>query len=157
MENGRNPVRIICDSSLRIPLESNILKTAKDVPTIIAFCHENSDKEKEIKACKAKTIKVSEKGGHINLKELMSILGEKQIDSILLEGGGELNFSALKEGIVQKVQVYIAPKIFGGKNAKSPVGGMGIDEVNDSFGFRLTNIERFDEDILLEFEAGGKS
>ncbi|MCI1960110.1 MAG: bifunctional diaminohydroxyphosphoribosylaminopyrimidine deaminase/5-amino-6-(5-phosphoribosylamino)uracil reductase RibD [Clostridia bacterium] len=156
IENGRNPVRIICDSSLRIPIESNILNTAKDVPTIIAYCHDNFEKEKKIKACGAKTIKISEKDGHIDLKELIKILGEEKIDSILLEGGGELNFSALKEGIVQEVQVYIAPKIFGGK-AKSPVGGIGINEVKDAFGFKLTDIERFDEDVLLKFEAGGKS
>jgi len=156
IENSRNPVRIICDSYLRIPSGSNILKTAKDVPTIIAYCGENK-RSGEIESYGAKTISVPEKDGHIDLKELMKLLGQEGIDSILLEGGAELNFSALKAGIVQKVQVYMAPKIFGGQNAKSPVGGSGIEKISDAFGFKLTKIERTGEDIFLEFEAGEKS
>mgnify|MGYP000455939588 CR=1 FL=1 len=64
-------------------------------------------------------VTVQKNNGHVDLVQLMDLLGQKQIDSILLEGGGTLNWSALSCGIVQKVQAYIAPKLFGGKTSKS--------------------------------------
>ena len=70
----------------------------------------------------------------MDLNFLMNELGQRGIDSILLEGGGSLNYSALEKGIVNEVQCYVGSKIFGG-NAKTPVGGKGIEEVKDSFNF----------------------
>ena len=78
-------------------------------------------------------------------------LGEIKIDGILLEGGGELNFSALKAGIVNKIECYIAPKIFGGTEAKSPVGGIGVDVPDEAFVFGKPDVSFFDDDILLEW------
>jgi len=82
----------------------------------------------------------------------MNKLGELNIDSVLLEGGGTLNWSALQSGIVNKIQIYIAPKIFGG-TAKSPVMGIGIDFPNKAFRLTKPKITCFDEDILLESEV----
>jgi diaminohydroxyphosphoribosylaminopyrimidine deaminase/5-amino-6-(5-phosphoribosylamino)uracil reductase len=90
--------------------------------------------------------------GRLNLKELTKKLGEKGIDSIILEGGGTLNASALKAGIVQKVQTYIAPKIFGGKEAPSPVEGHGIEQPNQAYLLKSPQITHLGEDILLESE-----
>ena len=81
----------------------------------------------------------------------MELLGQKGIDSILLEGGGELNYSALKAGIVNEVNVYVGPVIFGGK-AKTPVGGYGIEEVNDAFKFKLCKTDILDGDVLLTYK-----
>ena len=67
------------------------------------------------------------------MQQLMARLGEEQIDSILLEGGGTLNWAALQSGIVQKVQAYIAPKLFGGETAKTPVEGVGVPAPADAF------------------------
>ena len=80
----------------------------------------------------------------------MTILGEMGIDSILLEGGSTLNYSAIKEGIVDKVITFISPKIFGGATGKTPVGGSGIKQVKDSIKLRDTKVSRFDEDIMIE-------
>lgn len=136
LENAKNPVRIICDSSLRIPLDSNIVKTAKEVPTIIActISKEGKEKSKQDLIIEEKIEKLQQAGCEVihigrsktgvNLKELMKLLGEKGIDSILLEGGSSLNYSALQAGIISKVETYIAPKIFGGELAKTPVGGI---------------------------------
>ena len=73
-----------------------------------------------------KVLDVPEKNGHIDLNRLMELLGAAKIDSILLEGGGSLNWSALESGIVQKVQTYIAPKLFGGEECKDAGGRKGI-------------------------------
>lgn len=96
---------------------------------------------------------VPKEDNHINLKELMNLLGQEKIDSILLEGGGTLNWSALNSGIVNKIQTYIAPKIFGGIDAKSPVLGIGVDNPQNAFHLKNTKIIRMDRDILIESDV----
>lgn len=153
IENGRNPIRIICDSSLRIPLNSNIVNTADKDKTIIAVANNyDLEKEKLLLEKGIEIIKCPNDENKIDLKKLIQILGEKGIDSILLEGGSELNFSALKAGIVNRVDLYIGSKIFGG-NSKSPVGGMGIDEVEDCIKLKKKNIIEFDDDILIQYDV----
>ena len=150
LENGRDPVRVICDSHLRTPFESNIVKTAKDVRTIIATLENDEEKIKPYSDCGCCVLTLDESNGHVDLNELMSRLYEMRIDSVLLEGGGELNWSALKAGIVNKVQTYIAPKVFGGINAKSPVGGIGADIPSDAFMLETVSVRNIGEDILIE-------
>ncbi|MDD5946137.1 MAG: bifunctional diaminohydroxyphosphoribosylaminopyrimidine deaminase/5-amino-6-(5-phosphoribosylamino)uracil reductase RibD [Clostridia bacterium] len=150
---GKNPVRIICDSKLRTPLDSNIVKTAAEVQTIIATVCTDESKCADYESRGVKIIRTSKKDGHVNLNELMTILGEMKIDSILLEGGGQLNYSALEAGIVNKVQCYIAPKIFGGSTAKSPVGGEGVKLPENAFMLGEPKISSFGEDILIEWKV----
>lgn len=158
LENALNPTRIICDSRLRIPMDSNIVKTAKEVPTIIATAkieREEQQIEKRKMLCQAGCevleLPSDEKG--LDLKELMKQLGEKGIDSILLEGGSQLNFSALQAGIVTKVESYIAPKIFGGAEAKTPVGGKGVELPQEAYRLKNPKITQIEEDILIEWEV----
>ena len=100
-----------------------------------------------------KIIRTSPSNGHIDLNELMTKLGEEKIDSILLEGGGELNFSALQSGIVNRIQAYISPKILGGKSAPSPVGGMGFDSPDSGIILCSPEITYFGNDILIEWKV----
>lgn len=151
LEGGVNPIRVIVDSKLRIPIESKIVQTSKKVKTIVATTS-NCNREKKVRLEEKgiEVILIGEREDKVDLKKLMKVLGEKEIDSILLEGGGELNFSALKAGIVDKVETYIAPKLIGGKEAKTPVEGKGIDNLSDAY--QLENIETtiIDGDILIE-------
>lgn len=153
LENGKNPIRIICDTHLRIPLESNLVKTAKEIPTIIAMSEGNQDKEEELKKAGCQLLKISPREQGLDLKELMQKLGEMKIDSILLEGGSQLNFSALQAGIVNKVESYIAPKLFGGKEAKTPVGGLGVALPQEAFLLQHPKVTQIEEDILIEWEV----
>ena len=89
------------------------------------------------------------------LAQLMERLGQEGIDSILLEGGGTLNWAALESGIVQKVQAYIAPKLFGGQTAKTPVEGPGVPSPDRAFHLKNTAVTQLGEDILLESEVTG--
>lgn len=149
---GRNPIRIICDTSLRTPFSSNIVKTANDVKTIIATACTDKAKHEEYIKRGCEIIAVPKKDGHIDLEVLIKELGERKIDSILLEGGGELNWSALNSGIVNKVQAYIAPKLFGGA-AKSPIMGVGIDSTDKAFILSSPIITKLGDDVLLESEV----
>lgn len=150
LENGRNPVRIVCDTNLRTPVDSEIVKTAKDIPTIIATCSDNTEKISVYENSGCRIMQVKKSDGHIDLNDLMDKLGEKKIDSILLEGGGELNYSALNAGIVNKIQAYVAPKIFGGYDAKTPVSGMGVDCPDNAYHIERTAIKRIGDDFLIE-------
>jgi len=153
IENSVNPTRIICDSELKIPLDSNIIKTAKEIPTIIVCAKENAEKKSAIENSGAEVLCVPDNDGKVDLKKLMKILGERKIDSVLIEGGAELLGSALLGGIVNKLEVYIAPKIFGGNDAKTPVGGIGIEKAVDSVKLELTNSEVIGGDVLLEYDV----
>lgn len=150
-ENPSDPVRVVCDSKLRIPLDSELVKTAKNIPLIVATLSDDSEKIKSLVERGIEIFKAEERNGHISLSSVMAYLGEKKIDSVLIEGGGEIHASALEEKIVNKVQVYIAPKIFGGKNAKSPVGGKGVDSPDDAYMLSEPEIKLLDGDILLEY------
>ncbi len=149
---GVDPIRIVCDSRLKIPMDCQLVTTAKQIPTIVATCVEHSEKEKELEQHGVQVLKIAENDGHINLNDLMNKLGEQTIDSILVEGGGILNESLRKEGLVQKAYVYMAPKLFGGKDAKSPVEGEGVDTPSESMAFSLQQVEKIGEDVLLVYE-----
>ena len=147
----RNPVRIICDTNLRTPLDSKIAATAAEVPTIIATASQDREAicRYEEKGCRILQIPKAETGS-IDLKELMRKLGSEKIDSILLEGGGTLNWSALESGIVNRVMAYISPKLFGGRDAKTPVEGQGVTAPPSAFHLKNTTVTRLGEDYLIE-------
>ena len=153
LENSRNPVRIICDSHLRTPLTSKIVRTAKTIPTILASSSKDQQKIKNYEELGCQVLYVPEKNGHIDLNRLMELLGAAKIDSILLEGGGSLNWSALECGIVQKVQTYIAPKLFGGEEAKTPVEGKGFPDPASAVLLKNSEIIRLGDDFLIESEV----
>ncbi len=154
VEGGVDPVRIICDSNLHIPTESQIVKTASDIETIVACSQEaleSERKQEKIRRLKEAGIQIiGTEGAHgVNLVELMKKLGEQNIDSILLEGGGTLNASALEDGIVNKVYAYIAGKLIGGMDARSPVEGMGIDRMADAITLQNMEIEKLGDDFCI--------
>ena len=153
MEGGRNPVRIICDSSLRTPLNSNIVKTANQIRTIIATTCSDKKRQEEYRRQGCEILIVKEENHHVDLRALMVLLGEMKIDSILLEGGGTLNWSALNAGIVNKIMAFLAPKIFGGENAKSPVAGAGVSQVSEAFFLENIEYQKIGEDLLIEAEV----
>lgn len=151
IEDGKNPIRIIVDSSLRIPKQSKIVNTSNKIRTIVATTDKAKEEDKtELINKGVEIIEVKSKDGKVDLKELAIKLGSLGIDSILLEGGGDLNYSALEAGIVDKVQMYIAPKIVGGSLAKGPVSGNGIELLSDAFMLKSLSSRRIGEDILIE-------
>ena len=150
---ARQPVRIICDTRLRIPSDANVVETAKEIPTILATCQADPDRIRpfEEKGCQVLTL--PEEDGHVDLRALMRELGKRQIDSILLEGGGTLNWSALKSGIVQKVYCFTEPEMFGGIDARTPVEGRGVASPGEAFSLTHLKVTQVGEDLLIEGEV----
>ena len=152
LEEGKNPIRIICDTHLRTPLTSKIVKTANDIKTYIATSSEDKNKMKLYQNHGCEILPIKKKGNHIDLSDLMQHLGNMQIDSLLLEGGSLMNWSALEQQIVNELKIYIAPKIFGG-SAKFPVGGEGISLPNDAIRLKPYAFSQIGNDYLIESEV----
>ena len=170
IEGGHNPIRIVCDSKIQIPVKSKLCVTARDYDNdTIVVCANKALQAGEITAknlqalndqktfrnkaerllgLKVRIINCPGKDEKVDLSKLLENLAKENIDSILLEGGGELNESALSSGIVSEVKAFIAPKIFGGK-AKSPVEGLGVDLPDEAHKFSVTKIETIGNDILI--------
>lgn len=147
---GKDPLRIIIDSTLKVPFESKVIKYNNN-NTIVA-CVENTDliKKEKLEKMGVKIIETKSKKGKVDLQEVVEKLGKEKIDSILLEGGGTLNFSALKEGIVDKVRFYIAPKIIGGENSKNSVSGQGFYNLDDCVNLKDMSYEQMGNEIVVE-------
>lgn len=161
-ENPKNPIRIILDSDLKIDLKSNICKTSKDIKTYIASVkptaksNKNMEKKKELEYLGIEIIETSpkdlSKDYKVNLQELIKILGEeKNIDSVLIEGGATLHAALLKEKLIDKALIYIAPKIFGGLNAKTPIAGEGIEEPDNAIKLIGGKLKNIGEDLFMEY------
>lgn len=150
INNEKNLIRIIVDTNLRIPIDSKVIKN-KDKNTIIATTLKaDENKKRTLRELGIKVIEVSEKDHRVNLKELTKILGQEGIDSILIEGGGTLNFSALEENIVDKVIFYIAPKILGGEKSKNSIAGRGFSRLDDAVKLKNINYRTIGEDLVVE-------
>ena len=153
IENPKNPARIICDSTLRIPLDCQIVKTAREIKTIVATLSNDLTKTRELEALGVHVIKVLENKHRIDISSLMSILGKMSIDSVLIEAGAELNASAVEAGVVDCVQIYVAPKLLGGQDARSSISGKGIAKLSDAVQLGKPQISVFDGDVLLEYDV----
>ena len=153
IEGGRNPLRIICDSHLRTPLSAQVVQTAKEVPTYLATCVTQELRLAPYRDLGCNILPVPERSGHVDLDALMALLGKMGVDSVLLEGGATLHWAAVEAGLVHKVQAYIAPKILGGKTAKSPVGGQGFAHPDQALSLKSPALTRLGQDILIESEV----
>ncbi|GGE10909.1 riboflavin biosynthesis protein RibD [Marinithermofilum abyssi] len=147
-EGGSNPIRVILDSRLRIPLDTPVTEVS-EAPTWV-YCTDEADPEKE-KLLRKKGVRVvrTSSGPHVNLDAVFTDLGRKGILSVLAECGGRLNASLLREGWVQKVVVFIAPKLLGGKESPTAVEGPGFAKMADAFSLHDIHVERFGEDICV--------
>ncbi|MBR6439499.1 MAG: bifunctional diaminohydroxyphosphoribosylaminopyrimidine deaminase/5-amino-6-(5-phosphoribosylamino)uracil reductase RibD [Bacteroidales bacterium] len=173
--NPHQPVRIVVDSNLRIPIDSQLVKTAREYRTIVANTVISSDHREsrnllqtdEISPFRFASVEMTDKirvlesygiellecqsvNNHVNINDLMNKLGSIGIDSILLEGGGTLNAAFLEAGCVDEVWAFIAPKIIGGEVAKTPVSGKGIDKMNKAIQLQNVDIQNINGDVLIK-------
>ncbi len=160
IEGGQDPIRIICDSNMHIPIDSNIVKSAKDIRTILAVnnglesnLNDPNSKYNELIRHGIEIVFIEEKEGSLDLEALMKQLGKMDIDSVIIEGGGSINYSAVKAGIVNEVMIYLAPKILGGKDALTAVEGQGFETPDMAAGFKLVETKLLDGDILLRYKS----
>lgn len=148
IENGKDPLRIILDSSLKIPLHSRILADKNALIATTNSCDKSKIRKLEEKGIGVIVVRKDEK--KVDLKELMHELALRSITHVMIEGGSEVAASALKEGIVDKVIYFIAPKIIGGKDTKTPIGGEGIAEMENALQLKDVDVRKIGDDIIVE-------
>jgi diaminohydroxyphosphoribosylaminopyrimidine deaminase/5-amino-6-(5-phosphoribosylamino)uracil reductase len=147
-----HPLRVIVDSRLRIPLTSQLVRTAGQYPTLVATTHAaSSSKMKRLAEGKVEVLVIANDArGRVSLKALMEELARRHIVSVLLEGGPTLNASALRERLVDRLLFFFAPKIIGGREAPGLIGGEGILKIKDATPVKILQIRRIGPDLLVE-------
>ena len=150
-KTSKNPLRIILDTSLRIPLACRALKPDLAPKTIIATSSKMAASKKAgaIRSKGAKIVKVSVQRNKVDIKKLIETLGQMSISSILIEGGPHINESSLDSGIVDKIMFFYAPEIMGGQNSRSIVSGKGPEKVYDSKTVHDISIKKVGRDFLI--------
>lgn len=153
-ELSDNPIRIIVDSKARTPIAAKV--TNKDADTIIAVANDYksdfivSDRYQELK--KRADIFFSGKD-KVDLKALLNYLGDKNIRTLMLEGGSTLNFAMIKEGLIDEIRVAVAPMVVGGVDAKSLFGGEGFDEMSEAVKLELKDNYMLGKDLILVYNV----
>lgn len=153
MEGGRNPLRIVCDTHLRTPLTASVVRTAEQVPTCIATCVAQESRLAPYREAGCQILSLPQGEGHVSLRALLEALGKMGVDSVLAEGGSAIHWSLVQSGLVDRVQAYIAPKILGGSQAKSPVGGEGFPHPDQALQLKTPRLTQLGRDILWESEV----
>lgn len=150
---GRNPIRIVCDSHLRIPLNCKLCNTTDQAPVILACIDDPEHKQAALEAKGVQVLFTAEREGRPDIPDLLTKLGAFDIDGILVEGGGTINASFVAAKQVHHVYAYVGAQIFGGVNSYTPVSGPGIEAVADSLKLSRPQVQILGEDILIEYDC----
>jgi diaminohydroxyphosphoribosylaminopyrimidine deaminase / 5-amino-6-(5-phosphoribosylamino)uracil reductase len=146
---GKNPVRVILDSALRIPLEALVTDCTEASTWIAAASDADPVKAKALQEKGLEIILLSKDKNGLDLRELLTRLYEKGITDIIVEGGSQINSAFLREGLIDKFLVYIAPKILGGLHSLSPFAGSDVEGMDEAVGIHIEKIEQYGEDLCL--------
>ncbi|MGR3220358.1 MAG: bifunctional diaminohydroxyphosphoribosylaminopyrimidine deaminase/5-amino-6-(5-phosphoribosylamino)uracil reductase RibD [Candidatus Anammoxibacter sp.] len=147
----RIPARIVIDNNAKLPSDSQLIKTIKDARVIIATTKSApEDNVKRLKDAGCEMIKVDERNGLVDLKQVFEELGRRQYTNVLVEGGSRILGSLFDNCLVDKTVTFVAPKIIGGTDAKSPVSGKGITNISQAMQFSDTKISHCGNDTVIE-------
>ena len=150
--HGKDPMRIVLDSHLGIPLSAQILNHASSADTVIVHGESiGSDKARPFQAKNGvSTLPCAEKEGRIDLEALLGTLGSLSISSLLVEGGARLMGSLIRENLVDKCFLFFAPKILGGGDGVPLAHGEGPKKIDDCLGLKEVRLRRFGDDLLIQ-------
>jgi len=147
----RNPARVIVAGKRSISISAKIFNNAHKERVIYATSSRLSlVQKKKLQKIGVEILLIKSKRGQVDLPLLMDKLGKMEITSIMIEGGSEVSSNALKEKLVDKVIYFLAPKIIGGKNAPSPVGGQGIAKIKDFIQVKDMSVLQLGCDLMIE-------
>lgn len=158
LRGGRTPLRVILDRRLRVPLGRKVFQTRREGPIIIIV----TSRARLPRAWRARVsemgievVSVKTSGNGLSLRDLLRKLGARGVQHLLVEGGESLLGSFFDEGLVDRVVVFVAPKVIGGAASPGPVGGGGIAKVADALTFKRLDWKRSGSDWVFEGDLGG--
>lgn len=150
-KRGKDPVRVIIDSTLSISPRARVFNPNSRSGVIVATTNRASKRKKEqIEKAGGTIITVASKDGRVSLRSLMRTLGKREITSVLIEGGTSISTSAFNEGIVDKIIFFYAPKILGGSQAYGITAGKGVDRISRARMVYDLTVKKCGDDVLVE-------
>jgi len=146
----RQPLRVIVDSRLRIPLRARVLRHPKAAPVLVATTAQAPHaKRRQLADRGVRLLVVPSRRGRVDLRQVLQRLARREIRHVLIEGGGEVLASAFAQQLVDRVAFFIAPKILGGRTAPTAVGGAGMPRLGGAAAVRHVQVQRYGEDLLV--------
>lgn len=148
---GRQPLRVVVDTGANLPLDCNLVKSAEDAPVFV-YTAEDAPEERLAALEKAGVylILLQKRGTHLRWIEILHDLGERGVISAIIEGGGSIFASAFRERAIDRIKIFIAPKIFGGESATTPVEGPGVPNVEKAITFDHVKTRTLGPDVVIE-------
>jgi diaminohydroxyphosphoribosylaminopyrimidine deaminase/5-amino-6-(5-phosphoribosylamino)uracil reductase len=151
LPGGRSPRRIVVDSKARLPLGSRLVASVSEAPLWVA-CGRSAPRErvKALADAGCLVIPLSERADRVDLAALASMLGKESLTNVLVEGGSELLGSLFEARLADRVTVFVAPKLLGGKQALTAVGGIGVRSVSQAWTVCDMSVTRIGKDVMIE-------
>jgi diaminohydroxyphosphoribosylaminopyrimidine deaminase/5-amino-6-(5-phosphoribosylamino)uracil reductase len=153
---GRDATRVVLDSTLRIDPDSALVQHDSSAPTLIfTTARASQDKINILNACPGVEVEVlgHNSGGKVSLEAVLDALGQRNIQHVLVEGGAELNQALLNQRLVDRIMLYMAPKILGGSDGYGIFSGAGPKDLAEAVALQNLRIQRLGQDILIEGEV----
>lgn len=149
-DDVHHPLRVILDSRGRLPFQARVLDPTLPGRTLVATTEAMpADQRRALRARRAEVLVLPAHAGRVSLPHLLAALGQRQITSLLVEGGGTVLGSFFSEGLVNKVWAFIAPLIIGGRAAPTPVGGMGVERLAEALRLERVQWRQLGADLLI--------
>ena len=148
--DGRDPLRVVVDSRGRLPLTSRLLRSGARPPLVAVGRRISPARLRRLKKAGADVMVLPEKDGRLSLPDLIRELGDREISSVMIEGGGRLATSALQAGIVDKVVLMLAPILIGGEKAPTLLQGEGAEKLSEALRISQLTVERVGQDVIIE-------
>ncbi|MBM7094731.1 bifunctional diaminohydroxyphosphoribosylaminopyrimidine deaminase/5-amino-6-(5-phosphoribosylamino)uracil reductase RibD [Bacillus sp. H-16] len=144
---GKHPVRIVLDHSLNIPVTASLVTDRSSPTWVVTSGNHNAQKKEELESAGVRVLPIN--AASIEIEDVLNLLGELGIMSLLVEGGGHVNDSFLRSGLFDQVVVYLAPLIIGGQNALSSFSGTGIERLSDGSRLKIKSAEMVGKDLKV--------
>ena len=157
IRGGRDPVRIILDSRLRIPEDARVIGISSSRTLIATTPLAPKDKIERLDKAGAQVLLIESKNGRVDLRAFLSKMGEMGMMSVLVEGGGRVNGAFLDEGLVDKFLLFLSPRLMGDPQSPGIFQGKGFEHLKDSISVKDVKVKRIGEDILVEGYVGGRT
>ncbi|MFO7983522.1 MAG: bifunctional diaminohydroxyphosphoribosylaminopyrimidine deaminase/5-amino-6-(5-phosphoribosylamino)uracil reductase RibD [Desulfuromonadales bacterium] len=151
--DGRDPLRVVVDSTLRLSEKAAIFQTDSDAVTLIATTgRADTRKVERLRAGGAEVLILAEDDGWVDLKDLLQHLGRRDVQSLLLEGGATLAGRCFRQRLINRVMIFVAPRLIGGADGRGIFAGPGVQVMNEAPTLQDVRVSRFGDDTLIEGE-----
>jgi len=147
---GRDPLRVVVDSSLRTPPDAQMLHLESTAATLIATVSADVKLIASMESRGAEILRCRERQGRVDLRDLLAQLGARGVQSVLLEGGSELAGEALRAGLIDKFVLFYAPKVLGGADGFGLFAGPSVSRMDECHRFERVSVRRFGDDVMIE-------